>query len=56
MSVYALARNMEDEFEMIFGFSLCAIPLQIILVVYFRRELDELGRLELLGNSKVCYH
>jgi len=34
----------EDEVEMTFGFSLYTVSLQVTLVVYFRRELDELKR------------
>ena len=41
------------EVKMIFGFSLYDIPLQVILVIYFRRELGELRRLGLLKDSKI---
>ena len=39
-----LSKNVEDEVEMTFGFSLYTVFLQVTLVVYFRRELDELKR------------
>ena len=41
ISYYILSKNIEDGVEIIFGFSLYAIPLQVILVVYFRRELGK---------------
>ena len=40
---------MEDRIRMIFGFSLCAVSLQVILVAYFRRELVEL---EWIGTAR----
>ena len=45
---------MENEFGMTFGFNLCAVPLQVILVTYFRRELGELRGLEVLEGNEVC--
>jgi len=33
---------MEDGVRMTLGFSLCAMPLQVALVIYFRRELGKL--------------
>ena len=39
---------------MTFGFSLCAMPLQVTLVVYFGRRLGELRGLELLEDGEVC--
>jgi len=46
---------MENRVKMIFGFSLYAMPLWVILVVYFRKELGKLRRLGLLENSKMYY-
>jgi len=45
---------MENKLGMIFGFNLYAIPLQVILVTYFRRELGELRGLEVLEGDEVC--
>ena len=39
----------------IFGFSVCAVPLQVTLVVYFRLELGTLGGGQLPEDSKACY-
>ena len=47
---YILFKNIEDRVRIIFGFSLCAIPLQVALNIYFR---SELSRLEPLKDSKV---
>jgi len=41
---------------MIFGFSLYTMLLLAILVVYFESRLEELSKLKLLENSKVCCH
>ena len=41
---------------MIFGFSLYTIPLQVVLVIYYRRVLGKLRRLKLLKGSRVCCH
>ena len=43
-----LSKNMEDRIRMIFGFSLCAASLQVVLVAYFRRGL---GELEWIGTA-----
>jgi len=47
---------MEEGVGTTFGFSLYAVSLQVILVAYFRSKLNELSGLELLEDSKVCYH
>ena len=36
-SFFTLSEDMEAEVRIIFGFSLCAVPLQVILVVYFKK-------------------
>jgi len=41
---------------MIFGFSLCAVSLQVIQVTYFGREYRKLGELGPLKGSKVYYY
>jgi len=41
---------------MIFGFSLCAIPLLAALVTYFGMELGDLTGRELLECGDVCCH
>ena len=41
-SVYILSDNAENKVRITFNFSLYTISLQVVLVVYFRRELDEL--------------
>jgi len=41
---------------MTFSFSLCAVSLQVVLVVYFRRVLGELGELGPPEDSKIYYH
>jgi len=47
---------MEEGVGTTFGFSLYAVPLQVILVAYFRSKLDELSGLEPPEDSKACYH
>ena len=42
--------------EIIFGFSLCAIFLQVVLVTYFGKILRELGGLRLLEDNKMYYY
>ena len=49
----ALSKNVED--EVTFGFSICAMSLQVTLVVYFRSETEDLGGKRLLEDNKVCY-
>jgi len=41
---------------MIFGFSLYAVPLLAVLVVYFRSRLEKLSGLKPSKSSKVCHH
>ena len=48
-------RTQKTRIEIIFGFSLYAVFLQVILVVYFRRVLGKLRELGPLKGSKVCY-
>ena len=47
---------MKDKVRTTFGFSLYTISLQVTLVIYFRRELRELGGLRQLENSKIYYY
>ena len=46
---------MKDRIRITFGFHLYTISLKITLVIYFRRELNKLRKLELLEDNKV-YH
>jgi len=39
---------------MIFGFNICAMSLQVTLVVYFRLGLKTLEGGQLLEDSKIC--
>ena len=41
---------------MIFGFSICALPLQVTLVTYFGLELGTLEDGQPLEGSKACYY
>ncbi len=50
---YILFKNVEGKIGMIF--SLYAMLLQIILIIYFGRELDELRGLGLLKDNKACH-
>jgi len=45
---------MEDRVRTIFDFSLYAVLLLIVLVIYFESGLGELNRLGLLENGKIC--
>ena len=45
---------MENEFGIIFGFNLYAVSLQVILVIYFRRELGEPKELEVVMRCVVA--
>ena len=40
-----LYKNTEDRIRMTFGFKLYAVPLQVTLVIYFRRRLMNFSRL-----------
>jgi len=40
---------------MIFDFSVCVVPLQVILVAYFGSELKTLEGRQLLEGSKMCH-
>ena len=42
-----LSENVENRVRTTFGFSLCAAPLLVTLVVYFGSRLGDLSRLEL---------
>jgi len=42
--------------KIIFSFSLYAIFLQVILVIYFGKVLGELEGLRLLEDNKICYY
>jgi len=51
-----LSENTKDEVRMTLGFSLYAIPLQVILVIYFEKVLGELRELKPLEDSNMCYY
>ena len=52
---YVLSKNIKDKVEMIFGFSLYATSLQVILATYFRSRLGKLSKLGLSEGGKMCY-
>ena len=45
---------MEVRVGMTFGFSLCAVSLLVVLVIYFGSELEKLSRLRPPESSKMC--
>jgi len=47
---------LKTEIEIIFGFSLYTTFLQVVLVTYLKRGLDELSGLELPEDGKVYYY
>jgi len=51
-----LFKNIKDELEQSFGFSLCVVYLLAILVIYFRMRLRDLADGKLLESGKVYYH
>jgi len=51
-----LSKNAEIGVGMIFGFSLYAVFLQVVLVAYFKRALRKTRKTKLPEDSKVFYN
>ena len=55
LSNYVLSGNIESRLKIIFGFSLCVVPLLVTQVTYFRLELGDLEGRKPTEDGKVCY-
>ena len=53
--IYVLSKNVENRLRIIFGFSLYAIPLLVVLVIYFESGLEKLSGLGPLKSNEICY-